>query len=61
MDDGEKLEMFFSNQPTNTTRLAAFILWLSEAARIVIKATIVFHIGREQMIRATFQLAKNLG
>jgi hypothetical protein len=59
MDDGEKLEMFFSNQPTNTTRVTAFILWLSEATHFVIKATIVFQIGREQMIRTTLQLAKN--
>ena len=36
-----KLEMFISNQPTNTTRLATFMLWLSEATHIVVKATIM--------------------
>lgn len=51
--------MFFSNQPTNTTRLAAFMLWLSGAARIAVKAAVVFHIGREQMVRAAIQLADN--
>ena len=54
-----KLDMFFPNQPTNTTRLAAFMLWLSGAARIAVKAAVVFQIGREQMIRAATQLAEN--
>ena len=54
-----KLDMFFSNQPTNTTRLAAFMLWLSGAARMAVKAAVVFQMGREQMIRAAVQLAEN--
>lgn len=54
-----KLDMFFSNQPTNTTRLAAFMLWLSGAARIAVKAAVVFQLGREQMVRAAMQLADN--
>jgi hypothetical protein len=54
-----KLDMFFSNQPTNTTRLAASMLWLSTAARTAVKAAVVFQLGREQMIRAAIQLADN--
>lgn len=54
-----KLDMFFANQPTNTTRLAAFMLWLSGAARVAVKAAVVFQLGREQMIRAAIQLAEN--
>ena len=54
-----KLDMFFANQPNNTTRLAAFMLWLSGAARIAVKAAVVFQIGREQMVRAAIQLADN--
>lgn len=56
-----KLEMFFSNQPTNTTRLATFMLWLGGVARIAIRVAIAFHFGREQMIRTALQLAENLG
>ena len=56
-----KLEMFFSNQPTSITRLANFMLWLSGAARITVKITIVFQFGREQTICTTLQLAENLG
>ena len=54
-----KLEMFFPNQPTNTTRLASFMLWLSDATRIAVKAAVVFQIGKEYMIRAAAQLAEN--
>lgn len=54
-----KLEMFFPNQPTNITRLAAFMLWLSGAARIAVTSAVVFQIGREHMIRTTVQLAEN--
>ena len=35
------------------------MLWLSGAARIAVKAAVVFHIGREYMIRAAVQLAEN--
>ena len=56
-----KLEMFFKNQHTNTTRLAAFMLWLSGVARIVVKAAIIFQFGREQMICAAVQIAENPG
>jgi hypothetical protein len=54
-----KLDMFFPNQPTNNTRFAAFMLWLSSAAKIAVKAAIVFHIGREYMVMAATQLAEN--
>lgn len=53
-----KLEMFFPNQPTNNTRLAAFMLWLSSAAKIAVKAAVVFHVGREYMVEAATQLAE---
>lgn len=53
--------MFFKNQHTNTTRLAAFMLWLSGVARIVVKAAIIFQFGREQMICAAVQIAENPG
>lgn len=56
-----QLEMLFSNQPTNTTRLLAFMLWLNGDACIAIRATIVFHFGRQQMIRVGPQLAVNHG
>lgn len=54
-----KLDMFFPNQPTNNTRFAAFTLWLSSAAKIAVKATIVFHTGCEHMETTTTQLADN--
>jgi hypothetical protein len=54
-----KLEMFFPNQPNSTTRFAAFMLWLSSAAKIAVKAAIVFCIGREHMIEAAIQLSEN--
>lgn len=54
-----KLDMFFPNQPTNNTRFAAFMLWLSSAAKIAVKAAVVFHIGREHMVTAATQLAEN--
>ena len=54
-----KLEMFFPNQPNNNTRFAAFMLWLSSAAKIAVKAAIVFNIGREHMITAATQLSEN--
>jgi hypothetical protein len=54
-----KLDMFFPNQPTNNTRFAAFMLWLSSAAKIAVKASIVFHTGREYMVTAAVQLAEN--
>ena len=54
-----KLDMFFPNQPTNNTRFAAFMSWLSSAAKIAVKAAIVFHIGREHMVTAATQLAEN--
>ena len=53
-----KLEMFFPNQPTNNTRFAAFMLWLSSAAKIAVKAAVVFHVGREHMVEAAIQLAE---
>ena len=54
-----KLEMFFPNQPTNNTRFAAFMLWLSSAAKIAVKAALVFHTTREHMVTAATQLAEN--
>ena len=54
-----KLEMFFPNQPNSNTRFAAFMLWLSSAAKIAVKAAIVFNIGREHMIEAATQLSEN--
>ena len=54
-----KLEMFFPNQPNNNTRFAAFMLWLSSAAKIAVKAAIVFNIGRENMVIAATQLSEN--
>ena len=54
-----KLEMFFPDQPNNNTRFGAFMLWLSSAAKIAVKAAIVFHIGREHMITAATQLSEN--
>ena len=38
-----KLDMFFSNHSTNNSRFAAFMLWLSSAAKIAVKAPIVFN------------------
>ena len=37
------------------------MLWLSGAARIAVKAAIMFQFGREQMIRAAVQIAENPG
>ena len=54
-----KLDMFLLNQPTNNTRFAAFMLWLSSVAKIPVKATIVFHTGRDYMVAAATQLAEN--
>ena len=54
-----KLDMFFPNQPNNNTRFAAFMLWLSSAAKIAVKAAIVFNIGREHMVTAATQLSEN--
>ena len=54
-----KLDMLFLNQPTNNTRFAAFMLWLSSAAKIAVKVALVFHIGREHMVTAATQLAEN--
>ena len=54
-----KLDMLFSNQPTNNTRFAAFMLWLSNATKIAVKAAIMFHIGREYIVMAATQLAKD--
>ena len=54
-----KLEMFFPGQPNNNTRFAAFMLWLSSAAKIAVKAAIVFNIGREHMVTAATQLSEN--
>lgn len=54
-----KLDVFFPNQPTNNTVFAAFMLWLSSAAKIAVKAAIMFHIGREHMVTAATQLVEN--
>ena len=54
-----KLDMFFPNLPTNTTRFAAFMLWLSSAAKIAVKTALVFHTIREHMVTAAIQLAEN--
>ena len=54
-----KLEVFFPNYPTAVARLAAFMIWMHESARIAVKAAIVFQVGREQMIKAAIQLAEN--
>jgi hypothetical protein len=54
-----KLDMLFHNQPTNNIRFATFMLWLSSAAKIAVKTSIVFHTGREYMVTAAVQLAEN--
>ena len=51
--------MLFSNQFTNTTRLAILMLWFSGVAQIVVKTAVVFQMGREQTIHAAVQLAEN--
>lgn len=54
-----KLEMFFPNWPNNNTKFVAFMLWLSSASKIVVKASIVFNIGREHMVTTATQLSEN--
>ena len=54
-----KLEIFFPNYPTAVARLAAFMIWMHESARVAVKAAIVFQIGREQMIKAATQLSED--
>lgn len=54
-----KLEVFFPNYPTAIARLAAFMIWMHESAKVAVKAAIVFQVGREQMIKAAIQLAEN--
>ena len=54
-----KLDMFLPNQPTNNTRFITFMLWLSSAAKIAVKAAIVFNTGREYMVTTTTQLDEN--
>ena len=54
-----KLEIFFPNYPTSVARFAAFMIWMRESARIAVKAAVVFHTGRELMIKAALQLSEN--
>lgn len=54
-----KLEIFFPNYPTIVARFAAFMIWMRESARVAVKAAIVFHTGRELMIKAAMQLSEN--
>ena len=54
-----KLDIFFPNQSTKSTRFTAFMLWLSSAAKITVKAVIVFHIEIHHIVTAATQLAKN--
>ena len=35
------------------------MLWLSSAAKIAVKAALVFHTGREHMVTTATQLAEN--
>ena len=54
-----KLDTFFPNYPTSVARFAAFMIWMRESARVAVKAAIVFHTGREQMMKAAIQLSEN--
>jgi hypothetical protein len=54
-----KLDTFFPNYPTSVARFAAFMIWMRESARVAVKAAIMFHTGREQMMKAAIQLSEN--
>jgi len=54
-----KLQIFFPHYPTIVARFATLMIWMRESAKVALKATIVFHTGRELMIKAAMQLYEN--
>jgi hypothetical protein len=54
-----KLEVLFPNYPTIVVMFVAFMLWMKEFARVVVKAAMVFHTWRDHMIKAEIQLSEN--
>lgn len=53
------LHLFFSNEdyPTLAAKFGAFIIWLSDAARVAVRHQITFHYLREMMVEASLEFA----
>lgn len=54
------LHVFFDNAyPTLSAKFAAFVIWLSEAARVAVRHQIVFHYIRDLMVEASIQFTSD--
>lgn len=52
------LHIFFDEEyPTLAAKFGAFIIWLSDAARIAVRHQITFHFLREMMVEASLEFA----
>lgn len=52
------LHIFFDHEyPTLAAKFAAFIIWLSDAARVAVRHQIIFHYIRDMMVEASLQFA----